>query len=496
MAKKVVERPAPHVIEPRQPNMPRYYEWASESEPGRKHRTTVFKGEVKGCTCRGAKHGCWHQVEAQRYEAMIPDGARLTRSGRAVLEGKKMTEETTKAVATTKPQLSQEVVVHQPSVQLPTTQQFDMMWSMAQTAKNAGAGMLPDNIKTPEAALAVMLAGWEMGFAPFAALRQVFIVNGKTQLMSEGLYALMKQRDPSLEVVWHERSTEGAEASLWRKGVEVIRVRYDESDRLRAHQGQKRGGGTSSRKWIPVYEADGKTQKKYPVGHQRAGEGMVKINPEFDDSAPVAWEEDPASPWTGYPRDMFSWAVIKRLERLGAPELVNLAPLTIAPDEDEPMVVEPRAPLSAAIAEGKVSLAAASDATEPPDLEGNPDVPPEEPMPEEPVPEEGTWSDVKPDDEEEDTRPAEGSTPPAPVWQAWLPAQLAEQKVKLHARLVKAKAAMTPSDYGNMARGIARDLCGDEKNLDLDAMGAEEVFEAINRTVVAEGGDVGMYWGE
>jgi hypothetical protein len=488
MAKKVIQRPAPHVIEPRHPSMPRYYEWDSESEPGRKHRVTVFRGEVKGCTCRGAKHGCWHQSEALRYESMITH------------EETEMPEENDRAVAVREPQLpSREVVVqlHNVGAMLPTTQQYDMMWAMAQTAKNAGAGMLPDNIKTPEAALAVMLAGWEFGFQPFTALRQVFIVNGKTQLMSEGLYALMKQRDRSLEVVWHERSATGAEASLWRGGREIIRIRYDESDKERAHQGQRRGGGNASRKWIPVYEADGKTQKKYAQGHQRAGEGMVKINPEYDESAPVAWEDDPSSPWTGYPTDMYSWAVLKRLERFGAPELVNLAPMMVAADEDEPMVVEPRAPLSAAIAAGQVSAAAASEATEPPSLEGNPDVPPEEPA-QEPEPEAAEWEDITPDDEEE-TPPEEGSTPPdpaVPVWQSWLPAQVAEQKAKLHARLVKAKAAMTKEDYGNMARGIARDLCGDEKNLDLDALGAEQVYEAINRTVVAEGGDIGMYWGD
>lgn len=478
MAKKVIERPAPRIIEPRQPNMPRYYEWDSESSPGRKHRTMVFRGEVKGCTCRGAKHGCWHQQYAARLESGVKEN--------------EMTNEQTTAVAVSKPQLDQEVVVHRPTVQLPSSQEYDMMWAMAQTAKNAGAGMLPDNIKTPEAALAIMLAGWEMGFAPFAALRQVFIVNGKTQLMAEGLYALMKQRDPSLEVEWHDRGVEGAEASLWRSGREVIRIRYDESDRARAHQGEKRAG---PRKWIPVLEADGRTQKKHPAGHAKAGEGMVRMNPEYSEDGAGAWEADPTSPWTGYPRDMYSWAVLKRLERFGAPELVNLAPRYALPTDDvNPMMIEPRAPLSAAIAEGKVAVAAASEATEPPDLEGNPDVPPEEPtegdFTEAPAEEEIPWSDIAPD------APAEEATS-GPVWAQWTTAeQLTAQKVKLHDRLVRAKASMIATEYGALARGIAKDLCGDAKNLDLDSMGPEAVYEAINRTVVAEGGDVAMYWGE
>lgn len=456
---KTKDRPAPRVIEPRHPNSPRYYEWDSESEPGRKHRTMVYNGEVKGCTCRGAKHGCWHQQYAARLEHAI-------RTESSIQEEDVTKEKTTTAVAVAKPQLpSTEVQAPTPGVGalLPSPAQFDLMWRMAQTAKNAGAGMLPDNIKTPEAAMAVMLAGYELGFPPFAALRQVFIVNGKTQLMSEGLYALMKQRDPSLEVEWHERSTTGAEASLWRHGKEIIRIRYDESDRQRAHQGERLKFG-----------GDGKPQ--------RDAKGVKQY-----------WPMDSDSPWAAYPRDMFAWAVLKRLQRFGAPELVNLAPMLHEPPEDDTFIEPPRTPLSSAIAEGKVPLVEAATANEVPDPEGDPDVPPSDeapPLDEVPA---GDFTDINPDEPEQEEA---ADDPSEPVWASWQGAALTEQKAKLHDRLVRAKKAMLPKDYGDMARGIARDFCGDEKNLNLDAMGAEQVYEAINRTVLAEGGDVGLYWGE
>jgi hypothetical protein len=196
---------------------------------------------------------------------------------------------------------------------------------------------------------------------------------------------------------------------------------------------------------------------------------------------------------------MYSWAVLKRLERFGASDLVNLGPRQQAFSDDDgaPVVLPQRSALSKAIVAGEISARAASDATEPPELEGNPDVPPEE-VSDAPYDDaeaaDATWTDIEPDEDVEGTpEPPVGTD--GPVWASWDAAQLSAQKAKLHDRIVRMKGSMTPGDYGKLARGIAKDFCGDEKNLDLDSMGAEAVYEAINRTVVAEGGDVGMYWG-
>ncbi len=456
MPRKAIDRPAPRIIEPSRPNMPRFYEWDSVSTPGRVHRTMVFNGDVKGCTCRAQKRGCWHQSESQRYEDLLREHQEETR----------MTEENTTTAVTvrTDRESSHDIIVqHQPRGLTMTTDKFDLMWRMAQTAATAGPGMLPDNIKTPEAAMAVMMAGAELGFEPFAALRQVFIVNGKTQIMSEGLYALMKDRDPSLEVEWHQRNTEGAEASLWRAGREVIRIRYDATDRDRAKQGMKMD-------W----------QNGRPAKNPDGSSKYFKV----DDS-----------PWWKFPTDMFSWAVLKRLQRFGAPELVSLAPQW-RDEEEAPMVVEPRSRLSQAVVEGQVSIAAASEGTEPPELENNPDVPPEETAP----PEEAvdTTVDIQPDGE----APAEAEAVDMPVdtdtprWASWDAGQTQEQREKLHNRLVRLRTSLAANDYGQLARGIAKDFCGDEKHLEIAMLNAEETYEAINRTVVAEGGDPAMYWGE
>ncbi len=499
MPRKLVERPAPRIIEPPRANMPRYYEWDSESSPGRKHRTTVFNGEVKGCTCRGAKHGCWHQEYAARVEwAMKHESQGTVESAADIKRRANMTEETpTTAVALREP--THEVAHYEPRGLTMTSDKFDLMWKMAQTAYSAGAGMLPDNIKTPEAAMAVMMAGAELGFEPFAALRQVFIVNGKTQIMSEGLYALMKDRDPSLDVEWHQRDATGAEATLWRRGREVIRIRYDESDRQRAHQGQKRGG---PRKWIPVYDADGRSQKKHPAGHAKAGEGIVRMNPDFNENAAGAWEDDPSSPWQGYPTDMFSWAVLKRLQRFGAPELVSLSPQWgPGGDEAAPMTIAPRSQLSQAVVEGTVSIGAASEGTEVPELEGNPDVPPEETVEPEVldgavIEHEETQQEPESAEVVVDAAPAATSVEPddVPLWQTWDATALQAQRQKLHDRLVRQKTTMAPNDYGRMARGIAKDYGGG--GLEIATFDAEQTYEAINRTVEAEGGDVSLYWGE
>ena len=490
MPKKPVERPAPRVIPPPRPNMPTYYEWASESEPGRKHRVVVFNGEVKGCSCRGAAHNCWHKQEAAKYESMNQEN--LTNM---------TNEENNRAVAVAAPQLPAQAVAVQPRGLSVTKERYDLMWAMAQTAHKAGAGMLPDNIKSPEAALAVMLAGAEFGFEPFTALRLVFIVNGKTGLMAEGLYALMKDRDESLDVEWHERGPTGAEATLYRAGQRPLRIRYDESDKARAHQGQRRAG---ARKWIPDLDANGK-QKVYPAGSKdrngadRAGKGMVKLNPAFDEDSQTAWEDDESSPWTGYPTDMYSWAVLKRLERFGASDLVNLGPRQRAFNDDDgaPVVLPERSALSKAIVAGEISAAAASDATEPPELAGNPDVPPEE-DPEAPQDDveaaDGAWTDIAPDEDPEAT-PEPSQAQDGPVWASWDAVQLSAQKTKLHDRLVRMKGSMAPGDYGPLVRGMAKDFSPDAGTLDFEVLSPEQVYEGINRTVVAEGGDVGMYWG-
>lgn len=219
---------------------------------------------------------------------------------------------------------------------LPTPAQFEMMSKIASTVLEAGAGMVPTNIKTPQAALAVMLAGHELGFTPFASLRQVFIVNGRTELMTQGLIALVMQRDPTAYFKWHRYDSQGADVELFRNGVSIIRCAYGADDVAQSHQGYKKKG-----QW------------------KTAQSGRQYFQAERDANGKVIYERDEESPWFEYPRDMYAYNAVKRCCRLGAPDLLLLAPrfdVDARPGADYHLVeaVDPTAPLHKAIMRGEV----------------------------------------------------------------------------------------------------------------------------------------------
>jgi hypothetical protein len=63
------------------------------------------------------------------------------------------------------------------SVALPTS---DQLGAMLQFSENVvKSGLLPSHVKTPQAAFAIIQTGQELGIPPMAALRGVYVINGK-----------------------------------------------------------------------------------------------------------------------------------------------------------------------------------------------------------------------------------------------------------------------------------------------------------------------------
>lgn len=180
----------------------------------------------------------------------------------------------------------------------------DQLNSYVEIAKRAvkAVGMVPKGM-TEEQAVAVVLAGHELGFPPFAALRQMFPVNGKIQMMTEGWEALVRDRDLTARFVYHYIGEDGADVELQRNGRTEIRVKYTDSERVRAHQGYKKKGA-----W---------TQSQ---------NGQRYFKAELDSDGNPIWLEDPESPWSTHRADMFAWAAVKRCIKFGAADLTNLAP--------------------------------------------------------------------------------------------------------------------------------------------------------------------------
>ena len=63
------------------------------------------------------------------------------------------------------------------------------------------SGMLPAEVKTPAAAVAIMLTGRELGIPPMQAFRSVYVVKGKPTLSAQLMGALILRAGHSYRVI-------------------------------------------------------------------------------------------------------------------------------------------------------------------------------------------------------------------------------------------------------------------------------------------------------
>lgn len=155
-----------------------------------------------------------------------------------------------------------------PTALLPSRDDLEAMALIAGQAVKA-TGMIPASIKTKEQALAILIAGWELGLRPMTALRHVYCVNGKTEIETRAMVGIIRARDKSIQFAWPEYTAEAVTCELSRPGQPVTRVRYTVADAKASGQMEKDG------------------------------------------------------PWRRYTRDMLYAAATKRACRLGAPDLIN-----------------------------------------------------------------------------------------------------------------------------------------------------------------------------
>lgn len=248
---------------------------------------------------------------------------------------------------------------------LPSNAQFDMMMkiaAMAVTGANQAEKTdraLPLNIKTPEQAMTVMLAGYELGMPPFTALRRLYLVNGRVELETQALMGLVKAGDPTAHFVFGDYSRDRVEVSLYLQGEHIITVDYTREDAIQSGQLKE----TWWRK-----KQDGRDVVVNKDQYQlRPGE---RFGPPAGtgQNAGVFVMTPGNSVWQQYTRDMLAYSAVKRCCRLGAPELTNQiipqsnyidAPYQITEtarargDEDD----APINPVSKALAEGTASPA-------------------------------------------------------------------------------------------------------------------------------------------
>jgi len=78
-------------------------------------------------------------------------------------------------------------------------QTFDEMMKQADVLVKSG--LLPQEVKTPAAAVAIMLTGRELGIPPMQAFRSVYVVKGKPTLSAQLMGALILRAGHSYKIV-------------------------------------------------------------------------------------------------------------------------------------------------------------------------------------------------------------------------------------------------------------------------------------------------------
>lgn len=259
----------------------------------------------------------------------------------------------------------QPVVVSPPN-RLPSVPEYDMMMKIASMAVEGASKAsnsdraIPVGIKTPEQAMTVMLAGYELGMTPFTSLRRVFIVNGKTEIETQALMGLVKASDPSARFIFHEYNRDAVEVELRNYTGTLVRVRYTREDAIDSGQLRER--------WKRKKDGDGKDVIVRANWNLDPGEKLGARVQGRDGENYVL--ERVNTPWVSYTRDMLAYSCIKRCCRLGASEYTNMIrgkePIDVT---DYRVLVDDRSrnpgddlqlanPLTKALAEGKVTPAA------------------------------------------------------------------------------------------------------------------------------------------
>lgn len=207
----------------------------------------------------------------------------------------------------------QPLVLQRPQTRMPSGDEFDMMMKIAGSVVGAAnqpnaERMVPANIKTPEQALAIMIAGYERGLPPTVSLARVFIVNGRCEFDAQALMGIVRDWDETAYFEWHEYTSERVAVTLWRNGRPASPpCDYDVQTAKDSGQWWK-GARLKVKTWKKVRNREGQ-ERSVPESYETDSNGEPII-------------EEPGV-WQNYTRDMLAWKAVTRACRLGAPDALN-----------------------------------------------------------------------------------------------------------------------------------------------------------------------------
>ncbi len=98
----------------------------------------------------------------------------------------------------------------------------------------AGSGMLGKDIKSPEQALTVMIAGRELGFTAMQSLRAIYIVEGRVTLSADAMVALVLRSDLCEYLTLVESTPDNCTYKTKRRGQDEVVMSFNTADANKA----------------------------------------------------------------------------------------------------------------------------------------------------------------------------------------------------------------------------------------------------------------------
>lgn len=172
------------------------------------------------------------------------------------------------------------------------------MYHLARSAPYAKGQAVPKSIDHPGKALMVMVAGYELGMGPAAALRHVVAVNGRTEPDAQAMMGIILANDPSAHFDFEEISADRCKLHFARGGRHVISCEYTTADAERA------GQLPATQRVIARWENSRPVYAKDAQGND-------------------VWEINASSPWNTHRHLMLAYNAIRTAAKLGAPDLIN-----------------------------------------------------------------------------------------------------------------------------------------------------------------------------
>lgn len=103
----------------------------------------------------------------------------------------------------------------------------------------AASGLAPRGLEKPEQIMVAIMAGAELGFAPFQSLQSFAVVNGRPTLWGDGLVALVRRNGCTIRE-WHEGETAFCEVTRPDTGEKILRS-FSQADAVKAGLSGKTG---------------------------------------------------------------------------------------------------------------------------------------------------------------------------------------------------------------------------------------------------------------